>query len=158
MNWALIKEFMSPFLNLTSISYEGRYEIPLTQATYCGVTPFFYRNQYVPVRNSYKLLLSLLFMNEDEDLLKERILGLCVCNPFDGLFIDILLRLSDSIGFSRPLLEPIRESYYLKHGTRKSHMVVGEKSTKNLRCRIIKDEDNQQAEGKLPIWHSNSRK
>jgi hypothetical protein len=145
MNWALIQEFMSPFLKLTSISYEGRYEIPLTQATYCGVTPIEYKHQYVPVRNSYKLLLSLLFMNENEDLLEQRILGLAICNPFDGFFIDILFGLCDYLNLSRPLLGPIRDSYLLKHGKRKSHMVVAEKSTKNFisKCQIIKEKQVQ---------------
>jgi hypothetical protein len=116
LNWKTIQKYMSPFLELTSISIDGKYEIPFTSATYCGCTPFWDSKnfQFVPYRNSYKMLLSLLFMNESALLLKERVFGLMVCNPFDDYYISILLDFCDRMNFPAPDISKIRAAYMIK--------------------------------------------
>lgn len=116
MNWGFINKYMSNFLSLTSIEIDGKREIPLEFAEYCGVKPFYSSDygQYIPIRNSYKLLLSLLFLNEDDDLLECRIHGLLNANPFDGAYADLLIYILDRLHMPVPDIVHIRRRYLLK--------------------------------------------
>lgn len=117
MNFALIKEFMTPFLEISSISYKGSCDIPFWQATYCGCTPVEYKGNIVPLRNSYKMLLGLYYMNADEtdESLEERVLGYMNCNPFDGLFVHYLREISRLLSLPLIDIQPIIERFlYLK--------------------------------------------
>jgi hypothetical protein len=132
MNFSLIKEHMTKFLSITSISYRGRHEVPLEQATYCGCTPFDYDYQYVPLRNSYKLLLSLYFQNESEDKLPERLEGLLNANPFDDYFVNVLYYIAKKFSIALVDVDFIRSRFLIKEGVSRVKSVTQKENFENV--------------------------
>lgn len=114
INWKTIKEHLSKFLKITSVSHEGSHNIPLEVATYCGCTPVIINGSIVPVRNSYKLLLSLLFMNENDENLEQRVMGLMVANINDDLFVHTLSLFCRIHHFAMPNIGYLQSKYIYK--------------------------------------------
>jgi hypothetical protein len=114
MNWCAIKEHMGNFLELTTFEINGKYEHPLWEVSYCGCTALLDENEnIVPLRDSYKFFLALLFMGSD-DKLSERCIGYIVANPFDDLFVTVITSFMKENNMSIPDIPYIRSSYFYK--------------------------------------------
>jgi hypothetical protein len=125
MNWSLIKEYMSPFLNLTSVSVDGKNELSIFEVDYCGCKAVLCEGNIVPIRNATKMLLSLLFLNESSEKLEQRCWGLILANPFDDFYVDIITGLMKIKGYSLPDISFYRSNYFYKE-------VVRNESSKNI--------------------------
>lgn len=110
MTWPIVQKYMSTFLDLTIDSEE---ESSIFDVFYCGCKAVETQGQIVPLRNSYKLLLSLLFLNKEETE-REKILGLINANPFDDFFIQILREYSSSRNYAIIPIQAIRNRFFYK--------------------------------------------
>jgi hypothetical protein len=113
MNWGTISKYMSKFLELTSVQVNGKNEISIFEATYCGRVPTLVNGHYVPVMDSYKLVLSVLFKNLKGHL-KERVNGAIVANPFDDWFVSLLTEFCKIKGYPVVPVNAIRSNYFYK--------------------------------------------
>lgn len=113
MNWFFINKYMSEFLGLSTIKVGESTEIDVEDSIYCGCTPLNIDRAIVPIRDSYKLLLSLLFKGVAGKL-EERLNGIVIANIWDDSLLRICMKFADLKGYRFPFVPAIRHNYISK--------------------------------------------
>lgn len=104
INKATITSHMSKFLDLTFDNGTS-----IFNSSYCGCRAADYEGTIVPLRDSRKLILSLIMLENGH--FQERISGILNANPFDDIFCSLLRKLSDHWNFDFPDLVAIRRRF-----------------------------------------------